>query len=101
MTFTPKQILAMMAMMLGRPFGIRMFTCKSVVEILSSYFEGELEGSAKRSIDLHIAACPDCKNFADTFFETGRLVSSLQYNEIPPEFRFRLRETLAERLREQ
>jgi predicted anti-sigma-YlaC factor YlaD len=100
MTFNLRTLFAMMGMMLGRPFGIRMVSCKQVVELLSSYFEGELTGAAKTSIDLHVTACPECKNFADSFQATGRMVGSLEYGEIPREFRQRLRETLTEHLRE-
>ena len=100
MKVTPKVIVAMMGMMLGRPFGIKMCSCKQVVELLSEYFEGELEGRFKQSIDLHVMACSECKNYADSFREAGRLVQSIKYEEIPPEFRSRLREVLKERLQE-
>ena len=98
MKMTPKMIIAMMGMLLGRPFGIRMVSCKQVVELLSDYLEGELQGKDKRTMDLHVMACSECKNFADSFRETGRLVQSLRYDEIPPEFRTRLREVLKSRL---
>ncbi|MCB1163109.1 zf-HC2 domain-containing protein, partial [bacterium] len=42
--------LAMMGMMLGRPFGLRMRSCREVVQLLSDYLDGELSLEPRRSL---------------------------------------------------
>jgi anti-sigma factor RsiW len=88
-----------MGMMLGLPFGIRMWKCKKVAEFLADYLDGELSDAERRSIDLHVFACEDCQNFLRTYRYTGDLVRALPYEEIPAEFRQRLGEVLTQRLR--
>ena len=90
---------AMMGMMLGRPFGIRMRSCEQVTQMLSDYIEGELGGRERQSLDLHIMACPDCAHYLETFRETNKLVSEIRYEEIPREFRKHLHTVLCDRLR--
>lgn len=95
-----KMMLAMMGMMLGAPFGIRMKSCQQVAELLSDYIDGEVGGALKRSIDLHVMACPDCQNYLDSFATTRDLVGEVRYREIPAEFREHLHGLLADRLRD-
>ena len=90
--------LAMMGMMLGRPFGLRMRSCREVVQLLSDYLDGELSLEPRRSLDLHLLACPACQNYVDTLRQTQTLVSAIRYEEIPTEFRSRLHAVLVERL---
>lgn len=94
-----RRMIGMLGMMLGRPFGIRMQTCKESVELLADYFDGELPANEKRSIDLHVMACRDCENFTETYRHTGDLVRKLRYEDIPEDFRAHLKEILAQRLR--
>ena len=96
---TMRKMIAMLGMMLGRRFGIRLHSCKEVVELLADYLEDELPANEKHSIDLHVMACENCRNFTDSYRETGRLARSLRYEEIPADFRSRLRDVLAQRLR--
>jgi anti-sigma factor RsiW len=95
---TIKRVLAMMGMMLGWIVGIRMHRCKAVVQLLDDYVEGELPPNERRSLDLHLAACPNCKNFADSYRATRDLARELRYGDIPPEFRERLHAVLEKRL---
>lgn len=95
-----KMMIAMIGMIMGRPFGIRMKSCLDVTRLLSDYVEGELPDSERRSIDLHVMACPDCHNYLATFRVTKDLLDDIRYEDIPPEFRLRLHTVLAERLRE-
>ncbi len=95
-----RMMLAMMGMILGRPFGIRMRNCKQVTQLLSDYIDGELEGREKQNLDLHVMACPDCLHYLQTFRETRKLVGEIRYEEIPGEFRKRLHSVLHERLRD-
>ena len=69
-------------------------------ELLSDYLDGELPAGEKRSIDLHVFACEDCQNFLQSYRYTGDLVRKLSYQKIPKEFRVRLGDVLAQRLRE-
>lgn len=91
--------MAMLGMMLGRPFGIRMRTCQDVARLLSDYMDGDLEYAERRSIALHILACEDCLHYVETFRQTQDLVREIRYEKIPAEFRSRLHSVLNERLR--
>ena len=93
-----RRMLAMLGMMLGRPFGLRMRDCREVTRLLSDYLEGELGAAPHRSLDLHLLACSACRNYVQTLRATRTLVAELRYEEIPPEFRRRLRSVLTQRL---
>jgi anti-sigma factor RsiW len=90
---------AMLAMMLGRPFGIRMQPCREVAQLLIDYVEGELSAAERRSIDLHLMACPDCQHCAETYLHTQALTQEIRYEDIPEEFQRRLYSVLLEHLR--
>jgi len=92
-------LIAMMGMMLGRPFGIRMYSCRNVVEMLGDYINGELPANEMRSIALHVMACPDCQNFLATYRQTGEMTRGIRYEDIPEDFIPQLEKVLLQRLR--
>jgi len=94
-----RRLYAMMAMILGRPFGIRMHSCREVAQLLIDYIDGELTPAQRRSIDLHLMACPDCRHCAETYLQTQALTQEIRYEDIPAEFQRRLRSVLLEHLR--
>ena len=94
-----RRLLAMLGMMLGRPFGIRMHPCREVAQLLIDYVDGELTPAQRRSIDLHLMACPDCQHCAETYLQTQALTQEIRYEDIPEEFQRRLYGVLLEHLR--
>ncbi len=99
MMASPRRLFAMLGLMLGRPFGIRMQPCREVAQLLIDYIEGELTAAERRSIDLHLMACPDCQHCAETYLQTQALTQEIRFEDIPEEFQRRLHGVLLERLR--
>jgi anti-sigma factor RsiW len=52
-------------------------TCREVVELLSSYLDGELPASPRARVEAHLAACEGCSMVLDELRETIRLTGGL------------------------
>jgi len=52
-------------------------TCREVVELLSSYLDGELPASLRARVEAHLAACDGCTMVVDELRETIRLTGAL------------------------
>ena len=94
-----RMMIAMMGMMLGWPFGIRMVNCKQLVELMGDYLGGDLPDHERRSLDLHVMACENCTNYVDTYRQTEELVHDLRYDDIPEDLKKGLHAVLQARLR--
>ncbi|HXB53764.1 MAG TPA: zf-HC2 domain-containing protein [Vicinamibacteria bacterium] len=51
--------------------------CRAVVPVLSAYLDGDLGAGEARAIDVHLAACPDCRGRAESLCAASQLVSDL------------------------
>ena len=71
--------------------------CMSGVELLMEYLEGELAPDLRAAIDAHIAACPRCVSFIESYRETPRILRDATASEMPAE----LQESLLAALRAQ
>ncbi len=63
-------------------------TCKELVDFLGSYVAGELPEGQRFTFDAHLAVCPDCVNYLESYRETIRLGSealAAGETEIPDE----------------
>ncbi len=47
--------------------------CREFVDFLMSYLDGELEAAPARVFEEHMALCPPCVTFLDTYKDTIRL----------------------------
>lgn len=65
--------------------------CKELVYLLEDYLDGTMEGQLKEELDAHIAMCEPCLHFLETYGKTRVLCRQVTLDEIPPEFRERLR----------
>jgi len=76
-----------------------MSDCQKVVELLSSYLEGDLDAETVQNLDVHLHDCPPCVHFVDTFRRmisaTGRIPT---IETIPPELRTRLHSFLDQKI---
>jgi len=45
-------------------------TCKELLDFLSDYMEGELADVQRAEFDRHLAVCPSCLNYLETFKAT-------------------------------
>jgi anti-sigma factor RsiW len=48
-------------------------TCREFVAFLSEYLEGELDPDEAARFEAHLAECPDCVTYLESFRETIRL----------------------------
>jgi anti-sigma factor RsiW len=65
--------------------------CKELVYLLGDYLDGSMDESLRKELDCHIAMCDSCKNFLATYDKTRIICRQVTLQEIPEEFRARLR----------
>ena len=75
-----------------------MFKCRDVGQLLYEYVEERLEPPVSRQLEQHLADCPGCLAFINTYKQTMRLSSDLRYRDIPPELRQKLRSFMKTKL---
>jgi anti-sigma factor RsiW len=40
-------------------------TCRELVELVTSYFDGALDEATRADFDAHLATCPDCTLYVE------------------------------------
>jgi len=53
-----------------------MLTCQEVIDYLSAYVAGELPPDEQAAMERHLAVCPPCVNFLETFRTTLAVTQS-------------------------
>jgi anti-sigma factor RsiW len=48
-------------------------TCREVADFLMAYEDGELSEAARREFDAHLAVCPDCVAYLESYRATVAL----------------------------
>jgi anti-sigma factor RsiW len=48
-------------------------TCRELAEFLDDYLSGTLPPSRRSLFDEHLDACPDCRNYLDSYRQTVQL----------------------------
>jgi anti-sigma factor RsiW len=51
-------------------------TCKELIEFLSDYLAGEVEPPQREAFERHLAVCPPCAAYLETFKRTIQLSRS-------------------------
>lgn len=74
--------------------------CKELIYLLEDYLDGTMETQLKEELDVHISVCEACLRFLETYDKTRILCRQITLDEIPPEFRERLRSFVLEKGRE-
>lgn len=54
----------------------RIDTCREVSELIADYLNGELDEYVEISFEEHLACCPDCVSFLNTYKKTVELTKS-------------------------
>ena len=66
--------------------------CRDIVEIVTSYLEGDLGQADRQRFDAHLGACPECVMYVDQMRTTIELVGqAVAPEELPVELREGLR----------
>jgi anti-sigma factor RsiW len=50
--------------------------CRDFVEFLSEYFSDELTAAERAEFEAHLAECPDCVAYLDTYQQTIQLIKA-------------------------
>ncbi len=75
-----------------------MLKCRDIGKLLHDYVEGSLDASINTQLDVHLADCPGCVAFINTYRQTIHLSRELRCEEIPPELQKKLRSFIKEKL---
>ncbi|MBI3326300.1 MAG: zf-HC2 domain-containing protein [Nitrospinae bacterium] len=68
----------------GSPTALR---CRDVVDLVLSYLEDTLDPGERQILEAHIADCPKCWRFLQSYRETVALGQQLREEALPPEVR--------------
>lgn len=66
----------------------RMLTCRELIEFLLDYLEDGLAPAERESFDAHLAICPDCVRYVDSYrtaMHAGRSAFTDPEAELPDE----------------
>lgn len=72
-------------------------TCKSLLEELSGYVDGELSQELRVSLEAHLAKCPDCWVTFDETQRTVEISRSVECHPLPDDVHQRLLSVLESR----
>ena len=75
--------------------------CRELLERLSLYIDGDLEGPQRRSLMAHLRRCPCCGELADGLKRTVLLCQEAGKTRLPASVRARARARIAELLSEE
>lgn len=71
--------------------------CRDGVERLMDYLDGVLPEADRQAIEAHVAGCPRCVAFMESYRQTPRILRSATAAELPEDLAASLRRFLAER----
>jgi anti-sigma factor RsiW len=71
--------------------------CRSGVDLLMDYLEGVLSPELRAALDEHVAGCPRCAAFVDSYRKTPRILREVTASTLPPDIEASLRAFLRER----
>jgi anti-sigma factor RsiW len=72
-----------------------MLRCRDIGQLLHDYVEGDLGPGTAQELEAHLADCPGCLGFVNTYRETVAVAHELRCDDIPPELQDKLQNFLA------
>lgn len=72
------------------------FACREVVELVTEYLEGGLDGDDRLAFERHVAICPPCRGYLSQIRTIARTAGALREEDVPEP----LRESLIEAFRD-
>ena len=76
----------------------RKINCKTFLDDVSSYLDGELDADLRVSIEAHLAKCPDCWLVFDETKKTVAISRGVDCHPLPADVEERLMKTLEQHL---
>jgi anti-sigma factor RsiW len=67
-----------------------MLRCKDIVDLLEAYLGEGLDPATTEALTAHLADCPDCTAFLNTYRRTVGTTRELREEELPAPLRERL-----------
>jgi anti-sigma factor RsiW len=64
---------------------MRLLTCNEVIDFLGAYVEDELPSAVRVRFDEHVAVCPACVDYIETYRQTKVLTRRAAEQEARPE----------------
>ena len=60
-------------------------TCQQLIDFLMSYLDNELPLEQRAEFDRHMAACPSCVDYLNTYEKTVSLAKACANDSVPEE----------------
>ena len=74
-------------------------TCRTTVELLAAFLDGALPVEDEAALRAHLAACPRCVEFLESYRATGAVIREATEVALPDEVAARLAAFLRDRTR--
>ena len=70
------------------------YTCQSGVELLMDYLEGQLAPDVRVAVERHVAGCPRCVAFVESYRRTPDILKHATAAALPPDLARKLEEAV-------
>lgn len=64
---------------------IRELNCNEIVELVTEYLEGTMDGELRVAFEAHLAACGHCVHYVEQMEATIRLAGTIDPEALSPE----------------
>ena len=71
-------------------------SCQQIVELVTEYLDGGLDGDERLAFEQHVAICPPCRGYLNQLRLIARTAGTLREEDVPEP----LRESLIEAFRD-
>jgi anti-sigma factor RsiW len=71
--------------------------CRNTIDLLAGYVDGALTGEEQQALQAHIAHCPRCVEFFESYRGASRIIREATQVDVPAEIEERLLQFLATR----
>ena len=61
-------------------------SCQEIVELVSEYLEGTMDGDLRVAFEAHLASCGHCVHYVEQMEATIRLAGTIDPEALSPEF---------------
>ena len=76
-----------------------MFSCKDSIQLLLDFLDGEMSPELARELEEHLAGCPPCVEFLQTYRQTPGICRKALAAKMPEELSAKLTEFLRTHIR--
>ena len=65
---------------------IRELSCQEIVELVTEYLEGTMDGELRVAFEAHLCKCPHCSHYLEQIEATIRIAGSIDAEALSPAF---------------